>query len=114
MPAFKNYFAVKALPNPFILKVLKATGMGADCSSLAELILAEKAGITGENIMFSSNNTPANEFVAARKLEAIINLDDISHIDFLEKSAGLPGEKHIDQRPGGRPAPAGGSGGQAG
>ncbi|MDD3148740.1 MAG: diaminopimelate decarboxylase, partial [Candidatus Riflebacteria bacterium] len=90
MPGFKNYFAVKALPNPFILKILKASGMGADCSSMAELILAEKAGITGEDIMFSSNNTPAAEFVAARKLGAIINLDDISHIDFLEKSAGLP------------------------
>ncbi len=90
MPGFKNYFAVKALPNPFILKLLKASGMGADCSSMAELILAEKAGISGDNIMFSSNNTPAAEFVAARKLGAIINLDDISHIDFLEKSAGLP------------------------
>lgn len=90
MPGFKNYYAVKALPNPFILKILAGSGMGADCSSLAELILAEKAGITGENIMFSSNNTPAEEFVAAKKLGAIINLDDLSHIDFLEKSAGLP------------------------
>ncbi len=90
MPEFMNYFAVKALPNPYILKILKDCGMGADCSSLAELILAEKAGITGENIMFSSNNTPCEEFVAAKRLGAIINLDDISHIDFLEKSAGLP------------------------
>ena len=90
MPGFMNYFAVKALPNPYILKILKDCGMGADCSSLAELILAEKAGITGENIMFSSNNTPCEEFVAAKRLGAIINLDDISHIDFLEKSAGLP------------------------
>ena len=90
MPGFMNYFAVKALPNPFILKVLKECGMGADCSSLAELVLAEKAGITGENIIFSSNNTPAEEFVAAGKLSAIINLDDISHIDFLEKVAGMP------------------------
>lgn len=90
MPGFKNYFAVKALPNPFILKILAAEGMGADCSSMAEMILAEKAGITGENIMFSANNTPANEYVAAKKLGAIINLDDISHIEFLEKSTGLP------------------------
>ena len=90
MPGFMNYFAVKALPNPFILKLLKASGMGADCSSMAELVLAKKAGITGENIMFSSNNTPAEEFVEAAKLGAIINLDDISHLDFLEKSAGMP------------------------
>lgn len=90
MPGFKNYFAVKALPNPFIMKVLKAEGMGADCSSMAELILAEKAGIIGENIMFTSNDTPAEEFVAACKLGAIINLDDISHIEFLEKAVGMP------------------------
>lgn len=90
MPGFKNYFAVKALPNPFILKILAAEGMGADCSSMAELILAEKAGITGENIMFSANNTPATEYVAAKKQGAIINLDDISHIEYLEKTTGLP------------------------
>lgn len=88
-PGFKNYFAVKALPNPFIVKILHSEGMGADCSSLAELVLAEKAGVVGEDIMFSSNNTPAEEFVAAKKLNAIINLDDISHLDFLEKTAGL-------------------------
>lgn len=90
MPGYKNYYAVKALPNPFILKVLQEEGMGADCSSLPELILAEKAGITGENIMFSSNDTPAEEFVMAKKLGAIINLDDISHIDFLKNCAGMP------------------------
>ncbi len=89
MPGFKNYFAVKALPNPFIMKILREEGMGADCSSMAELILAEKAGIGGKNIMFSSNDTPADEFVAASKLGAIINLDDISHIDFLDKAAGM-------------------------
>lgn len=88
MKGFKNYFAVKALPNPFILKILKEEGMGADCSSLPELLLAEKAGITGENIMFSSNDTPAEEFVKAYKLGAIINLDDISHIEFLENAVG--------------------------
>jgi len=90
MPGFKNYFAVKALPNPFIMKILKEEGMGADCSSLAELVLAAKSGITGENIMFTSNDTPAEEFALARKHGAIINLDDISHIDFLDKAAGVP------------------------
>ncbi|MEG6584795.1 diaminopimelate decarboxylase [Dendrosporobacter sp. 1207_IL3150] len=89
-PQFKEYFAVKATPNPTILKILREEGIGADCSSLPELMLAEMAGITGENIMFSSNNTPADEFQAARKMGAIINLDDISHIDYLEKHTGIP------------------------
>lgn len=87
---FKEFFAVKALPNPYILKLLKAEGFGADCSSLPELILAEKAGLTGEEIMFSSNDTPAEEFVKAKELGAYINLDDLSHIEYLEKHAGLP------------------------
>jgi Diaminopimelate decarboxylase len=87
---FKEFFAVKALPNPYILKILAEHGFGADCSSLPELLLAEKAGIVGENIMFSSNDTPAEEFIKAKELGAIINLDDISHIDVLEKTAGLP------------------------
>ncbi|NMA69564.1 MAG: diaminopimelate decarboxylase [Desulfitobacterium sp.] len=89
-PEFKEYFAVKALPNPHILKILKEEGFGADCSSLAELVLAEKVQITGENIMFTSNNTPAEEFQKARELSAIINLDDISHIEYLEEHAGIP------------------------
>ncbi|AFM02430.1 diaminopimelate decarboxylase [Desulfitobacterium dehalogenans ATCC 51507] len=89
-PEFKEYFAVKALPNPHILKILREEGFGADCSSLAELILAEKAGITEENIILTSNNTPADEFQKAKDLWAIINLDDITHIDYLEKHAGLP------------------------
>ncbi len=89
-PAFKEYFAVKALPNPAILTVLKEEGCGADCSSLAELLLAEKVGLRGEDIMFTANNVPAEEFQLARKLGAIINLDDITHIEFLEKVAGLP------------------------
>ncbi|TAK37057.1 MAG: diaminopimelate decarboxylase [Chloroflexota bacterium] len=88
--AFKEYFAVKALPNPFILRVLKDEGFGADCSSLPELLLAEEVGIVGEEIMFTSNDTPAEEFVKARELGAIINLDDISHIPFLQKFAGVP------------------------
>src|SRR3954447_11134174 len=87
---FQEYFAVKALPNPFILQILRAEGLGADCSSLPELLLAEHAGIRGEQIMFSSNDTPAAEFQLARRLGAIINLDDISHLAYLEQHAGLP------------------------
>lgn len=87
---FKEYFAVKACPNPYIMQILKEEGFGADCSSLPELLLAEKVGIVGENIMFSSNNTPAGEFAKAMELGAIINLDDISHIPFLEQHAGIP------------------------
>ena len=89
-PGFKEYFAVKATPNPHILEVLREEGIGADCSSLAELILSERAGIVGENIMFSSNDTPIEEYQVAKKLGAIINLDDITHIDYLEKHVGLP------------------------
>jgi len=87
---FREFFAVKATPNPHVLKILQEEGFGADCSSLPELLLAESAGIVGENIMFTSNNTPAEEFRQARKLEAIINLDDLRHLSFLEKHAGLP------------------------
>lgn len=87
---FKNFFAVKALPNPFILEILKEEGMGADCSSLPELLLADAAGIKGEEIMFTSNDTPAEEYKKARELGAVINLDDISHIPFLEEHAGIP------------------------
>lgn len=87
---FREYFAVKATPNPFIMKLLKTEGFGADCSSLPELILAERVGITGEQIMFTSNDTPAEEFRKAKELGGIINLDDISHIPFLEAQAGLP------------------------
>jgi diaminopimelate decarboxylase len=87
---FREFFAVKATPTPAILKMLREEGCGADCSSLPELVLAERTRITGEHIMFTSNNTPAEEFVAAKKLGAIINLDDIGHIPFVEKHAGLP------------------------
>jgi diaminopimelate decarboxylase len=87
---FKEFFAVKAAPNPYLLKILHKEGFGADCSSLAELIMAQKTGITGEEIMFSSNDTPAAEFVKARELNATINLDDITHISYLEQYAGLP------------------------
>lgn len=82
-PSFREYFAVKACPNPYILKVLADEGCGGDCSSLPELILCEKSGITGEKVMFTSNETPAKEYQAAFKNGNIINLDDITHIDFL-------------------------------
>jgi diaminopimelate decarboxylase len=85
---FKGYFAVKALPNPFILEVLKEEGLGGDCSSLAELVLCQAVGLKGDGIVFSSNNTPAIEYRKAAELGAIINLDDISHIPFLEASLG--------------------------
>ncbi|MCU0822500.1 MAG: diaminopimelate decarboxylase [Spirochaetes bacterium] len=87
---FKEYFAVKATPNPHVMKIMKEEGFGMDCSSLPELMLSEKTGVTGENIMFTSNDTPANEFKKAAELGAIINLDDISHIPFLEKICGIP------------------------
>ncbi|MDR2964066.1 MAG: diaminopimelate decarboxylase [Bacteroidales bacterium] len=87
---FKEFYAVKANPNPVLIKLLANCDFGCDCSSYPELVLAEKAGVTGENIMFTSNNTAAYEFQKARELGAIINLDDISHIEFLEQSAGLP------------------------
>jgi diaminopimelate decarboxylase len=89
-PAFREFYAVKANPNPHLMKMLREEGFGADCSSMAELVLAEKVGITGEDIMFTSNDTPADEYRKARALGAIINLDDISHIDFLDETAGLP------------------------
>ena len=89
-PSFREHFAVKATPNPYILRLLAEEGAGADCSSLAELLLAEMAGIRGEKIMLTSNDTPADEFQKARELGAIVNLDDITHIDYLEKCAGFP------------------------
>ena len=87
---FRNYFAVKALPNPHILKIVREEGMGADCSSGPELFLAETAGLSGAEVMFTSNNTPIEEYSAAKKLGAILNLDDISHIDFIHSQLGLP------------------------
>jgi diaminopimelate decarboxylase len=89
-PGFKEHFAVKACPNPVILKILAEEGLGTDCSSLSELLLSDIAGLKGEDMMFTSNETPAAEYVKARELGAIINLDDFTHIEFLEKSAGLP------------------------
>ncbi len=88
LPGFKEHFAVKGLPNPYILKVLAKHGFGGDCSSLPELILCEKSGISGEDIMFTSNETPAKEYVYAYEQGAVINLDDISHVDFLYEALG--------------------------
>ena len=85
---FREYFAVKAAPNPHLMKLLKEFGFGSDCSSMAELVLAEKTGNTGEAIMFTSNDTPAEEFSKALELGAIVNFDDITHIDFLRENCG--------------------------
>lgn len=87
-PGYREYFAVKATPNPFLISILKEYGCGCDCSSLTELMLSEAIGVTGEAIMFSSNDTPPEEFAYAAKLGAIINLDDITHIDILEQTLG--------------------------
>lgn len=98
---FKEYFAVKATPNPAILKLLGSMGCGVDCSSYAELLMAEKMGFRGNEIMFSSNGTAAYEYVKARELDAIINLDDITHIEYLRKAAGLPEKICLRFNPGG-------------
>ena len=87
-PGYKEYFAVKATPNPAILKILREEGCGVDCSSLTELMLSDRCGFTGGEIMFSSNETPAEEFELAAKLGATINLDDFTHIDFLQQTIG--------------------------
>ena len=92
-PGYREYFAVKATPTPAILKLLKEEGCGCDCSSLAELIMAERCGITGEDIMFSSNETPPEEFQLADKLGAIMNLDDFTLIEDLERATGKIPEK---------------------
>ena len=87
---YREYFAVKATPNPFILKILKEEGCGTDCSSYTELLMSKACGFKGEEIMFSSNDTPASEYVTAHELGAIINLDDFTMIDVLEKTVGIP------------------------
>ena len=87
-PGFREYFAVKAAPNPFLLKILAAEGFGADCSSHAELRLCEAVGLVGDRVMFTSNETPDAEFREARRLGAIINLDDLTHIDALVAATG--------------------------
>lgn len=87
---FKEYYAIKSAPNPYLMKILREEGFGIDCSSVAELELAKRIGMSGDEIMLTSNDTPANEFQLAKDLGAIINLDDISHIEFVEKNVGLP------------------------
>ena len=98
---FKEYFAVKATPTPGILKILHEEGCGADCSSYTELLMADAVGFRGDEIMFSSNDTPAEDFQLARKLNATINLDDITHIDFLERVADIPDTVCCRYNPGG-------------
>ncbi len=101
-PGFREYFAVKATPNPYLIKILNEYGCGTDCSSMTELMLSQGIGITGEQIMFSSNETPAEEYAYANKLGAIINLDDITHIEFLEGILGtLPKTMSLRYNPGG-------------
>ena len=100
-PGFKEYFAVKATPNPYIIKVLHEEGCGCDCASYAELLLAEAAGCTGEDVMFSSNVTPEQDMKKAYEMGAYINLDDVTHVDFLEKVAGIPETVCCRYNPGG-------------
>lgn len=98
---FKEYFAVKATPTPAILKILREEGCGADCSSLTELMLADAVGFQGSEIMFSSNDTPTEDFQLAYRLNSIINLDDITHIEILKEAAGIPETMSCRYNPGG-------------
>ncbi|MBQ6129024.1 MAG: diaminopimelate decarboxylase [Lachnospiraceae bacterium] len=98
---FKEYFAVKALPNPFILEILRKNGIGADCSSLTELMLARAAGFTGDEIMFSSNETPASDYILAKELGAIVNLDDFTHVDYYDRLCNLDETMSVRFNPGG-------------
>lgn len=99
---FREYFAVKANPNPFLIDILREYGCGCDCSSYTELMLSEAMGCRGDDIMFSSNDTPAEDYVYAEKLGATINLDDFTHIEFLEKTIGyIPKRISCRYNPGG-------------
>lgn len=102
-PGFREYFAVKATPNPYLIQILREYGCGTDCSSMTELMLSKAMGMEGETIMFSSNDTPFEEYTYANEIGAIINLDDITHIDFCEKACGgkLPETMSCRYNPGG-------------
>ena len=102
-PGFREYFAVKATPNPYLMQILAEYGCGADCSSMTELMLSAAIGLSGEQVMFSSNDTPAEEYTYANEMGAIINLDDITHIDFCEEACGgkLPETMSCRYNPGG-------------
>ena len=100
-PGYKEFFAVKATPNPYLMQILKEEGIGADCSSMSELLLSEAVGLGEGDIMFSSNETPAGEFTKAKSMGAYINLDDITHIDFLKNECGLPETVCMRYNPGG-------------
>ena len=100
-PGYKEYFAVKATPNPFIIKKLKEAGCGVDCSSATELMIADKLGFRNDEIMFSSNETPEGEFKYCNELGGIINLDDITMIDYMEKECGIPETVSCRFNPGG-------------
>ena len=100
-PGFKEYFAVKATPNPFLINILREYGCGVDCSSKTELMLSKAIGCSGHDIMFSSNDTPLEEFVYANELGAIINLDDFTHIEILDKLIGIPETISCRFNPGG-------------
>ncbi len=99
-PSYKNFFAVKATPNPHILSVLRDEKNGADCSSLPELLLSERVGLRGDAIMFTSNDTPIEEFAKAKELGAYINLDATEHLEYIEKHIGLPRELVLRYNPG--------------
>lgn len=89
-PGFREYFAVKATPTPGILALLRDLGCGMDCASMTELMLCQRLGIAGDRIMFSSNDTPGEEYAYARSLGAIINLDDLTHVPYLATHGGIP------------------------
>ncbi len=101
LPAFREYFAVKALPNPTVLRILQEEGCGVDCASQTELMLAEALGFEGDDILFSANDVPPHEFAYARRLGAHINLDDLTHVDILQNNGGIPEEICLRFNPGG-------------
>lgn len=97
---YREYFAVKANPNPHLIQILQEEGVKVDCASLTELMLAKACGYSGDEIMFSSNETPAGEYEYARSMDAIVNLDDVTHIDFLKAHGGIPKEICLRFNPG--------------